>query len=100
MAFDEPGATAQATRRSSRISAQTKVEVSVPAKKPRKPSKAGTKRAAEEVDNDEKNKKVRHSKPLEVLYSILTLVHSRPKLMKTRPSRIKMMMCYRRLMDP
>ncbi|OAX37599.1 AhpC-TSA-domain-containing protein [Rhizopogon vinicolor AM-OR11-026] len=56
MASDEP---TQAPRRSSRISGQTTIEVSAPAKKSRKPSKAGTKRAAEEVDSDEKNKKAK-----------------------------------------
>jgi len=66
MAFDEP---AQAPRRSSRISAQTKVEVPAAAEKMRKPSKAGTKRAAEEADSDEKNKKVRHSNLDPLLHS-------------------------------
>ncbi|KAG0701836.1 thioredoxin-like protein [Suillus ampliporus] len=55
MASDE----SQAPRRSSRISGQAKVEASAPAKKTRKPSKVGTKRAAEDVDNDEKNKKAK-----------------------------------------
>lgn len=68
---DKPQATAQAPRRSSRISAQTKVEVSAPAKKERKPSKAGIKRAAEEVANDEKNKQVRHSKPGSVVNGVI-----------------------------
>ncbi|KAG1863170.1 thioredoxin-like protein [Suillus subalutaceus] len=81
MASNELGAELQAPRRSSRISGQAKVETPALAKKPRKPSKAGTKRAAEEVDKDEKNKKVRHLKPSSL---ILTVVHSRPKLMKTK----------------
>ncbi|KAG2119382.1 thioredoxin-like protein [Suillus clintonianus] len=49
----------QAPRRSSRISGQGKVETPALAKKPRKPSKAGTKRAAEEVGSDEKYKKAK-----------------------------------------
>lgn len=59
MASNELGAEPQAPRRSSRISGQAKVETPALAKKPRKPSKAGTKRAAEEVDKDEKNKKAK-----------------------------------------
>ncbi|KAG2336542.1 AhpC-TSA-domain-containing protein [Suillus weaverae] len=59
MASGELGTEPQAPRRSSRISGQAKVETPALAKKPRKPSKAGTKRAAEEVDEDEKNKKAR-----------------------------------------
>ncbi|KAG1779902.1 thioredoxin-like protein [Suillus placidus] len=59
MASDELGTEPQAPRRSSRISGQAKVETPALAKKPRKPSKAGTKRAAEEVDEDEKNKKAK-----------------------------------------
>ncbi|KAG1727400.1 thioredoxin-like protein [Suillus lakei] len=55
MASYEP----EAPRRSSRISGQGKVETPALAKKPRKPSKAGTKRAAEEASNDEKNKKAK-----------------------------------------
>ncbi|KAG1724711.1 thioredoxin-like protein [Suillus paluster] len=59
MAPGESSLEAQAPRRSSRISGQAKVEAPAPAKNPRKPSKARTKRAAEEVDNDEKNKKAK-----------------------------------------
>lgn len=59
MASNELGAELQAPRRSSRLSGQAKVETPVLAKKPRKPSKAGIKRAAEEVDKDEKNKKAK-----------------------------------------
>ncbi|KAG1867678.1 thioredoxin-like protein [Suillus subluteus] len=59
MASNELGAELQAPRRSSRISGQAKVETPALAKKSRKPSKAGTKRAAEEVDKDEKNKKAK-----------------------------------------
>jgi peroxiredoxin Q/BCP len=81
MASDAFGAEPQAPRRSSRISGQAKVETPAIAKKPRNPSKAGVKRAAEDVDKDEKNKKVRRLRPSSF---ILTVAHSRPKLMKTK----------------
>ncbi|KAG1804002.1 thioredoxin-like protein [Suillus subaureus] len=59
MASNELGAEPQVPRRSSRISGQAKVETPALAKKPRKPSKVGTKRAAEEFDQDEKNKRAK-----------------------------------------
>jgi peroxiredoxin Q/BCP len=59
MASNEFEAEAPAPRRSSRISGQVNVETPALTKKPRKPSKAGTKRAAEEVDKDKKNKKAK-----------------------------------------
>lgn len=62
MASDAFGAESQAPRRSSRISGQAKVETPAIAKKPRNPSKAGIKRAAEDVNKVEKNKKVRRLK--------------------------------------
>ncbi|KAG1727687.1 thioredoxin-like protein [Suillus occidentalis] len=61
MASDAFGAESQAPRRSSRISGQAKVETPAIAiaKKPRNPSKAGIKRAAEDVNKVEKNKKAK-----------------------------------------
>jgi hypothetical protein len=81
MASDAFGAESQAPRRSSRISGQAKVETPAIAKKPRNPSKAGIKRAAEDVNKVEKNKKVRRLKPSSL---ILTVAHSRPKPMKMK----------------
>jgi len=88
MASNEFEAEPPAPRRSSRISGQVNVETPALTKKPRKPSKVGTKRAAEEVDKDKKNKKVRHLKPSSL---ILTVLYSRPKLMKMKWSRRMMM---------
>ncbi|KAG2133623.1 thioredoxin-like protein [Suillus bovinus] len=59
MTSDELDAEPQAPRRSSRISGQATVETPALAKQPRKPSKAGKKRAVEEVDKDERSKKAR-----------------------------------------